>query len=131
VAAVAEHESEKSLEKSSIAHGRETDAMDQHYDVTVLDETVSELPLDDEDDDLDIEPPYRAPPAVTRPAGPRGYKPGTRVVEPPSATGIGTLPWWASTDPKVREEGQKAAIARGRRIKTPGQDNIIGMSGSW
>ena len=66
-----------------------------------------------------------------RPIAPaRSYKVGTRKIDQPSDVSTGTAPWWASTDPDVFAEGQKAAIERGRRVKAPGEDCIVGMGGA-
>lgn len=73
-----------------------------------------------EDDDL--------PPEIKAPTrAPRAFKVGTRKPAPPTATGIGEPPWWASTDPQVWEAQRPQVIARGRTIKAPGELQIIGM----
>lgn len=98
-------------------------------EIVHLEDAEPEALAADVDDDVDEPPPYRPPtPAKVQP---RGYKFGTRKTEPSSATGVGAPPWWASTDPKVWEEHRPAVIARGSRIKTPGQNNIICMSGAF
>jgi hypothetical protein len=87
----------------------------------------------DEDDaaeavaaDVDDEEDFDAPPV--RRSSFTAFK-RLRQAAPAQKTVIGEPPWWASTDPEVFAAGQQAAIERGRRIKVPGQDNVIAMKG--
>lgn len=102
-------QSAESFDKGLIVHGRETDAFDA---IDPVDE--------DEDADIDL-PPLRAP---------RPYKRGTRQADLKNATGIGDPPWWASTDPQVWADQAPGVRQRGSRLKTPGQDHIVGMGGA-
>jgi hypothetical protein len=110
------------LEDEDVEIGHDEDASAD--DVTDMDELAR----------LDAEPIDMPPPATTvarrKTTDVPAYKPGTRQADAKGAA-AGSPPWWASTDPKVWHENQKRLRDKPTRLKTPGENNIIGMNANF
>lgn len=125
--------SEESLGKGSIAHGRETDDVDdededegglESHEDEELPADVDALDLADEPDAaVDEEPTYRK-----RPGPKPKYKPGHRQLDEGQTSTKGS--WWLRPDADFAAEAERMRLDP-KQKKTPGENNILCMKGAF